>query len=68
MSMVANRDHLRALVDALSDHEVSVAISFLSELAHEEIVNAETMAKLDRALVEPGDDLPLEEVRKRLRF
>jgi hypothetical protein len=66
--MAANRDHLRALVDALSDSEVRAAISFLSELADEEIIDAETTAKLDRALAEPGDDLPLEEVRKRLGF
>jgi hypothetical protein len=66
--MAANRDHLRALVDALSDSEVPAAISFLSELADEEIIDAETTAKLDRALAEPGDDLPLEEVRKRLGF
>lgn len=64
--MAADRNHLRALVDALSDAEVPVAISFLSELADEEVVDAETAAKLDRALAEPGDDIPIEEVRKRL--
>ncbi len=66
--MASDRNHLRALVDALSDKEVPVAISFLSELADEEVIDAETAAKLDAALAEPGDDLPFEEVRKRLRF
>jgi hypothetical protein len=37
-------------------------------LADEEIVDAETLAKLDEALAEAGDDSPLEEVRKRLGF
>lgn len=56
--MAADRNHLRALVDALSDSEVPVAISFLAELGDEEVVDAETLAKLDEALAEPGDDLP----------
>ena len=42
-----------------------MAISFLSELGEEEIVDAETAAKLDVALMEAGDDVPLEEVRRR---
>ena len=64
--MATDRNHLRALVDALSDSEVPVAISFLSELADEEIVDAETAAKLDRARAEPGERLTLEEVRRQL--
>jgi len=65
---VADRDQLRALVDALPDREVPMAISLLAELAGEEIVDAETLARLDEALAEPEDDSPLEEVRKRLKF
>jgi hypothetical protein len=53
-------------VDALPDTEVQVAISFLAELGEQEIVDAETAAKLDLARTEPGDDVPLEEVRHRL--
>jgi hypothetical protein len=64
--MMADRDHLRALVDALSDREVPAAISFLAELADEEIIDEETAAKLDRARAEPGEPLSLEEVRKQL--
>jgi hypothetical protein len=64
--MTADRNRLQELVDALPDAEVPVAISFLAELENEEIVDAETLAKLDQAFAEPGDDLPLEEVRKRL--
>jgi hypothetical protein len=45
-------------VDAIPDSEVPVAISFLAELADEEII------ELDQALAEPGDSVPLEEVRK----
>jgi len=64
--MDSDRHRLRALVDALPDSEVQVAISFLTELGEEEIVDAETAAKLDQARAEPGDDIPLEEVRRRL--
>jgi hypothetical protein len=64
--MVSDRNRLRALVDSLPDSEVQVAISFLTELGEEEIVDAETAARLDQALAEPGDDVPLEEVRRRL--
>ena len=31
-----------------------------------EILDAETAAKLDLARAEPGDDVPLDEVRRRL--
>jgi hypothetical protein len=64
--MSSDRNYLQALVDAIPDSEVPVAISFLAELADEEIIDAETAAKLDEALAEPGDDLSLEEVRKKL--
>jgi hypothetical protein len=64
--MSSDRNRLHALVDALPDTEVQVAISFLAELGEEEIIDAYTAAKLDLARAEPGDDLPLEEVRHRL--
>jgi hypothetical protein len=64
--MSCDRKRLHALVDALPDTEVQVAISFLAELGEEEIIDAETAAKLDLARAEPGDDVPLEEVRRRL--
>jgi hypothetical protein len=64
--MSADRNYLQALVDAIPDSEVPVAISFLAELADEEIIDAETAAKLDRARAEPGEPLSLEEVRKQL--
>jgi hypothetical protein len=64
--MSSDRNRLQALVDALPEKEVPVAISFLAELADEEIVDGETASRLDRAYAEAGDDLPLEEVRKRL--
>ncbi len=64
--MPSERNHLHALVDALPEAEVQVAISFLSELGEEEIVDAETATKLDLARAEPGDDVPLEEVRRRI--
>jgi hypothetical protein len=65
--MATDRNHLRELVDALSDREVPLAISFLSDLADEEVVDAETAAKLDRARAELEEPLSLEEVRKQLR-
>jgi cell division inhibitor SulA len=64
--MSPDRDRLQSLVDALPDTEVQVAISFLAELGRQEIIDAETAAKLDSARTEPGDDIPLEEVRRRL--
>ena len=64
--MSSDRHRLQALVDALQDTEVQVAISFLAELGEQEIIDAETAAKLDLARTEPGDDVPLEEVRRRL--
>jgi hypothetical protein len=64
--MSSDRDRLQSLVDALPDAEVQVAISFLAELGEQEIVDAETATKLDLARAEPGDDIPLEEVRRRL--
>jgi hypothetical protein len=64
--MSADRNRLQSLVDALPDAEVQVAISFLAELGEQEIIDAETAAKLDLARTEPGDDVPLEEVRRRL--
>ena len=64
--MSSDRDRLQSLVDALPDTEVQVAISFLAELGEQEIIDAETAAKLDLARREPGDDIPPEEVRRRL--
>jgi cell division inhibitor SulA len=64
--MSSDRNRLQSLVDALPDAEVQVAISFLEELGEQEIIDAETAAKLDLARAEPGDDVPLEEVRRRL--
>ena len=65
-SMSSDRNRLQSLVDALPDSEVQVAISFLAELGEQEIVDEETAVKLDLARTEPGDDVPLEEVRRRL--
>ncbi len=62
--MPPDRDRLHKLVDALPDTEVEVAISFLAELSDDEIVDAETAAKLDLARAEPGDDVSLDEVRR----
>ena len=64
--MSSDRDRLQSLVDALPDAEVQVAISFLAELGEQEIIDAETAAKLDLARPEPGDDVPLEDVSRRL--
>jgi hypothetical protein len=64
--MSPDHHRLQSLVDALPDSEVQVAISFLSELGAQEIIDAETADKLDQARMEPGDDVPLEEVRRRL--
>jgi hypothetical protein len=62
----ACRDRLQSLGDALPDSEVQVAISFLAELGEQEITDGETAAKLDLASTEPGEDISLEEVRRKL--
>jgi hypothetical protein len=62
--MSSDRHRLHALVDALPDTEVQAAISYLSELGEEEIIDSETAAKLDLARAEPGEDVPMEEVRR----
>jgi len=64
--MSPDRNRLQSLVDALPDTEVQVAISFLAELGEQEIIDAETAAKLDLARAEPGDDVSLDEIRRRL--
>ena len=64
--MSSDRNRLQSLVDALPDTEVQVTISFLAELGEQEIIDAETAAKLDLARTEPGGDVPLKEVRRRL--
>lgn len=64
--MSFDRNRLQSLVDALPDTEVQVAISFLAELGEQEIIDAETATKLDLARTEPGGDVPLKEVRRRL--
>jgi hypothetical protein len=63
--MSRDRNHLHALADALPNTEVRGAISLLAELGEEEIADAGTAARLDLARAEPGDDVPLEEVRRR---
>jgi hypothetical protein len=47
--MSSDRNRLQSLVDALPDSEVQVAISFLTELGEQEIIDAETAANLDLA-------------------
>jgi hypothetical protein len=42
-----------------------MALSFLTELSDEEVIDAETAAKLDRARFAPGEDVPLEQIRVR---
>jgi len=66
MDMYCDRSRLQSLVDALPESEVEVAISFLAELGEQEVLDTETAAKLDLARAEPGDDIPLDEVRRRL--
>ena len=60
--MSSDRTRLHALVDALPETEIEVAISFLAELGEEEIIDTETAAKLDRARTETGEDLRLEDL------
>jgi hypothetical protein len=64
--MSSDRNRLQSLVDALPDSEIQVAISFLTELGEQEIIDDETAARLDLARTEAGDDIPLDEVRRRL--
>ena len=63
--MATNRERLHELVDSLPDNQVEAALCFLSEMGDEEVIDAETAAKLDAARTEDGNDVPLEEVRRR---
>jgi hypothetical protein len=65
-SMATDRERLHALVDALPDNQLEAALCFLSEMGDEEVIDSETAAKLDAARSEVGEDVPLEEVRRRL--
>ena len=60
-----SRQQLHELVDSLPDVQIPAAIAFLSELGDEEVIDAETSARLDAALTEPGDNISLEELRLR---
>ena len=62
----SDRNRLQSLVYALPHTDVQAAISFLAELGQQEIIDPETAAKLDLARAEPGEEVPLEEVRRRL--
>jgi hypothetical protein len=64
--MSSERHRLHELVDAIPDTQVQVAISFLAELGDEEVIDSETAGKLDMAREEPGENIPIEEVRRRL--
>jgi hypothetical protein len=64
--MASNRDRLHVLVDALPDSQIEAATSFLSELSEQEAIDSETAAKLDSARAEAGEDIPVEEVCRRL--
>jgi hypothetical protein len=64
--MSSDRDRLQSLVDALPDAGIQGAISFLAELGQQVIIDAGTAARSDAARTEPGGDIPLEEVRRRL--
>jgi hypothetical protein len=55
-----SREQLHELVDALP----AAALVFLSALGEEEVIDAETAARLDAALAEPGENIPLEALRR----
>jgi len=67
-SMASSRDRLHELVDALPDEQVETALQFLFEMGEEEVIDAETAGKLDAARAEPGDDVPLEKLRRHLKL
>ena len=60
-----SKQQLHELVDSLPDTQIPAAIAFLSELGDEEFIDAETAAQLDASLAEPGDNIALEELRRR---
>jgi hypothetical protein len=66
--MASSRDRLHEIVDALPDRQVEAALQFLSEMGDEEVIDSETSAKLDAARAESGDDVPLEDLRRRLNL
>ena len=62
------REQLHELVDSLSDAQVPAAVAFLSELGDEEVIDAETATRLDAVMAEPGDNIPLDELRRRRKL
>ena len=63
-----SREQLHALVDSLPDAQLATASVFLSELSEEEVIDPETAARLDAALAEPGENTPLDQLRRRCRL
>jgi len=66
--MSADRALLHSLVDSIPEGEIATALSLLSGLNDEEQVDADTAAKLDLARNEPGEDIPIDRLRDRLRL
>jgi len=60
-----SRQQLHDLVDSLPDTQVEAAIAFLSKLGDEEVIDGETAARLDAALAEDGENVGLDELRRR---
>lgn len=66
---MSDREVLHGLIDELPEPELNAARRYLEFLSHsaldEESIDAETGAKLDAALAERGDAVPLAEVKRR---
>lgn len=67
-SMASSRDRLHEIVDALPERQLEAALQFLSEMGDEEVIDCQTAAKLDAARAESGNDVPLEDLRRRLKL
>ncbi len=65
--MKANREMPDNPVDLISKSELNAARGYLESLTYEsECIDSDTAAELDAAAAESGDDISLDEVRRRL--
>ncbi|HXB68477.1 MAG TPA: hypothetical protein VNY05_09545 [Candidatus Acidoferrales bacterium] len=66
---MVDRDDVHEAVEQLPVSELDAALRYLRFLSYEsqeeELIDAQTVSKLDNAVAEGGDAVPLEEIKRR---
>jgi hypothetical protein len=66
---MVDREDVHEAVEQLPASELEAALRYLRFLSYEseeeELIDAQTVAKLDSAVAEGGDAVPLEEIKRR---